>query len=294
VNELLQLTFNGLVSGSIIAIGAVGASLVWGVLRIGNFAHGDYMALGAFTAFAVNVLLGLNLIIAGLAAVAVTASFAVVADRLLLRPMRGKGLTSIFILTVGLAFLIRNGLFIGFGSGARSFAVDQSEVLIIGPLRVSPGQAITVVTTTVTIVFVGWVLSATTLGRSMRAVSENSDLAAVTGVNTDRLETVTWLIAGGLAGLGGVCLGLVQGTFDANVGAYILLLLFTAVVLGGIGSAYGALVGGIVLGLAMEVSTWRGFAGGLDPRYKIVLAFVALIIFLLVRPQGIFGKARLI
>lgn len=294
MDQLLQLIFNGLVAGTIISIGAVGASLVWGVLRIGNFAHGDYMALGAFAAFVLNGLLGLNLLVSALLAMLVTAGFSLLADRLVLRPMRGKALTSIFILTVGLGFVVRNMLFIVFGAGARSFDVDQTEVLVLGPIRASPGQAITITVTGLAIALVGWLLAATDIGRSMRAVAENSDLAAVTGVDTDRLASITWLFAGGLAGLGGVCLGLVQGTFEANMGAYILFLIFTAVVLGGIGSAYGALAGGVVLGLAMEVSTWQGFAGGLDPRYKIVLAFVALILLLLVRPQGIFGKARLL
>jgi neutral amino acid transport system permease protein len=294
LSQLAQLVFNGLVSGTIIAIGAVGASLVWGVLRIGNFAHGDYMAFGAFAAFVVNVNLQQNLVVAAIVGIAMTGAFAVLADRLLLRPMRGGGLTSIFIVTVGLAFVIRNTLFIVFGAGARSFAVNQADVYIVGPIRASPGQTITIVVTTIAILFVGWLLAATKIGRSMRAVAENSDLAAVTGVNTERLAVITWLLAGCLAGLAGVCLGLVQGTFDANFGAYILLLIFTAVVLGGIGSAYGALAGGIVLGLVMEVSTWDGFAGGMDPRYKIVLAFVALILLLLFRPEGIFGKARLL
>jgi branched-subunit amino acid ABC-type transport system permease component len=237
MDQLLQLVFNGLVTGSILAIGAVGASLVWGVLRIGNFAHGDYMALGAFMAFFVNVPLGQPLFVAALAGMLFSGAFALVADRLFLRPMRGKGLTGVFLVTVGLAFVLRNGLFIVFGAGARAFSVDQSVVYVVGSLRMSPGQLITVVFTTVAIGFVAWLLATTDIGRSMRAVSENSDLAAVTGVNTDRLATVTWLLAGCLAGLGGVCLGLVQGTFDASFGAYTLFLVFTAVVLGGIGSA---------------------------------------------------------
>jgi neutral amino acid transport system permease protein len=294
VNQLLQLVFNGLVTGAILAIAAAGASLVWGVLRIGNFAHGDYMALGAFVAWALNGMLGLDLTTAAVAAIVATALFAVIVDRLALRPMRGRGLTSVFIVTVGVSFVIRNTLFIVFGSGARTFSIDQSMVYLVGPLRVAPGQAITVVVTTIAIFALGWLLAYTNIGRSMRAVAENSDLAAVTGVDTDRLASVTWLISGALAGLAGVCLGLVQGTFDANMGAYVLFLLFTAVVLGGIGSAYGALCGGLVLGLVMEVSTWRGFAGGLEPRYKLVLAFGVLIALLLVRPQGIFGKARLL
>jgi neutral amino acid transport system permease protein len=294
VNQLLQLVFNGLVTGAILAIAAAGASLVWGVLRIGNFAHGDYMALGAFVAWTINGMLGLDLTTAAAGAVVITALFSVIVDCLALRPMRGRGLTSLFIVTVGVSFVIRNTLFIVFGSGARTFSIDQSTVYLVGPLRVAPGQAITIVTTAVTIFALGWLLAYTNIGRSMRAVAESSDLAAVTGVDTDRLASLTWLISGALAGLAGVCLGLVQGTFDANMGAYILFLLFTAVILGGIGSAYGALCGGLVLGLVMEVSTWHGFAGGLEPRYKLVLAFVVLIALLLVRPQGIFGKARLL
>ena len=294
MNQLLQLVFNGLVTGAILAIAAAGASLVWGVLRIGNFAHGDYMALGAFAAWALNGMLGLDLAVAAAASIVVTALFSVIVDRLALRPMRSRGLTSVFIVTVGVSFVIRNTLFIVFGSGARTFSIDQSMVYVVSPLRVAPGQAITVVVTAVAIFALGWLLAYTNIGRSMRAVAENSDLAAITGVDTDRLASVTWLISGALAGLAGVCLGLVQGTFDANMGAYVLFLLFTAVVLGGVGSAYGALCGGLVLGLVMEVSTWRGFAGGLEPRYKLVLAFVVLIALLLVRPQGIFGKARLL
>jgi neutral amino acid transport system permease protein len=294
VDQLLQLIFNGLVTGSIFAVGAIGASLVWGVLRIGNFAHGDYMALGAFSAFLVNVLLGQHLFVAALAGVLLTSVFAVIAHQLILRPMRGRGLTSVFIVTVGLAFVMRNTLFLTFGSGARSFAIDQAEVFVVGPIRMSPGQVITIFSALVAVGFVAWLLSSTNIGRSMRAVSENSDLAAVTGVNTDRLATVTWLVTGALAGLAGICMGLVQGTFDASFGAYTLFLIFTAVVLGGIGSAYGALGGGLALGLAMEVSTWDGLAGGLDPRYKLVLAFAALILMLLLRPEGLFGKARLL
>ncbi len=294
MDQLLQLIFNGLVTGAILAIGASSASLVWGVLRIGNFAHGGYMAMGAFAAFVVNVDLGLPLFVAAIAGTLFSGVFAVVADRLFLRPMRGKGLTGVFLVTVGLSFVIRNLLFIIFGSGSRSYNIDQATVYLVGPIRVSPGQAITIAVTVVAVGFLGWLLQSTSIGRSMRAVAENSDLAATSGVNTDRLAMVTWMLTGCLAGLAGFCLGLVQGTFDPSFGAYTLFLVFTAVVLGGIGSAYGALGGGLALGLAMEVSTWQGFAGGVDPRYKFVLAFVALIVLLLLRPQGLFGKARLL
>jgi neutral amino acid transport system permease protein len=283
VNELLQLLFNGVVTGSIIAIGAVGASLVWGVLKIGNFAHGDYMALGAFMAYVVNVWWGLPLLVGGLFAMVVVAGLAITADRVILRRMRGRGLTSVFIITVGIGFLLRNGIALYFGPSAKQYDIDQAQVFLIGPLRVSPGQAMAVVATSLAIAGVGWLLASTSIGRSMRAV-----------VDIGRIETQTWLLSGALAGLAGMTLALVQGTFDSSLGVGVLFIIFTAVVLGGIGSAYGALAGGLVIGLVMEVSTWSGFLGGLDARYKIVLAFLVLIGLLLLRPQGLLGKARLL
>jgi neutral amino acid transport system permease protein len=137
-------------------------------------------------------------------------------------------------------------------------------------------------------------LARTRLGKAMRAVADNRDLAAISGIDVDRIGTYVWLLAGGLAGLGGVMFGVVQGTFDPNLGFQVLFLIFTTVVLGGIGSAYGALAAGMVLGLAMDLSTWSGFFGGLDARFKPVLAFAALILLLLYRPQGLFGKARVL
>jgi len=116
----------------------------------------------------------------------------------------------------------------------------------------------------------------------------------VSGIDVERIGTYVWLLAGALCGIGGIMFAAVQGTFDPNLGAQVLFLVFTTVVLGGIGSAYGALIGGFVLGLAMELSTWDGFFGGLEARFKPVLAFVALIGLLLYRPQGLFGKARVL
>jgi neutral amino acid transport system permease protein len=127
----------------------------------------------------------------------------------------------------------------------------------------------------------------------MRAVSDDTVLASITGINVNRIVLATWILAGLLAGLAGMLLGLIQSTFDANSGFALLLPIFAAVILGGIGSAYGALAGGLALGLAMEVSTWQSLpAGGVDPTYKIVVAFVLLVGALLLRPYGLFGRAR--
>ena len=128
----------------------------------------------------------------------------------------------------------------------------------------------------------------------MRAVADNRDLAAVAGIDVERIAVYVWVMAGTLAGLAGLMLGLEQGSFDPNLGLGPLFLIFTAVVLGGIGSAFGALFAGLALGLAMELSTWDGLFGGLDAKYKPVLAFAVLILLLLYRPQGLFGRARVL
>jgi neutral amino acid transport system permease protein len=292
--RLAQLFVNGVITGSILALAAVGATLIFGIQRIANFAHGDFLTIGAYAAFAVNVVFGQNLLVAALGAMGAVALFGVAAHFGLFRPLRGRGTVAIALVSVGLGLLIRNVIFIVAGSQTRQFNVDQSAVITIGVVRLSPGQAAAVATALVVSPLVALFLARTRLGKQMRAVADNRDLASVAGIDVERIGVAVWVLAGGLAGLAGVMLGLSQGVFDPNMGLGPLFLIFTAVVLGGIGSAYGALVAGLVLGLAMELSTWDVLFGGLDSKYKPVLAFVALILLLLYRPQGLFGQARVL
>ncbi|MCD6030292.1 MAG: inner-rane translocator [Thermomicrobiales bacterium] len=292
--RLAQLLVNGVITGSILALAAVGATLIFGIQRIANFAHGDFLTIGAYVAFFVNVALGQNLLVAALSAMAAVALFGVAAHYALFRPMRGRGTVAIALVSVGLGLLIRNVIFIVAGSQTRQFDVDQAAVIMVGDVRLSPGQAAAAATALVVSPLVALFLARTRLGKQMRAVADNRDLASVAGIDVERIGVAVWVLAGGLAGLAGVMLGLSQGVFDPNMGLGPLFLIFTAVVLGGIGSAYGALVAGLVLGLAMELSTWDLLFGGLDAKYKPVLAFVVLILLLLYRPQGLFGQARVL
>jgi branched-subunit amino acid ABC-type transport system permease component len=292
MDQLLQLIVNGLITGSILAIGAIGITLVFGILDIGNFAHGEYLTIGMYAAWVVNVELGLPFVVAIVAAVVVSGLIGVALDMGVLRSFRDKGPGALLIVTLGLSLIIRNTLLFIFGPSPKSFDVDVTSVYVIGSVRISFPQLLAIVVTIGVVIFTAWLLGRTRTGKSMRAMADDRELAGVAGVNMHRTRRSTWLISSGLAGLGGVLVGLTQGAFNPETG-WNLLLLFTAAILGGLRSAYGTLAGGLILGLSMEVSTWDGFfGGGLDSIYKPVLAFVVLIALLMLRPQGLFGKAQ--
>ena len=292
----LQLFVNGLVTGSVIAIAAVGVSLVYGILRLVNFAYGDMMTFGAYAAYLANVTFGLPLAVAAGLAMLATAALSLGLDFVLWRPLRARraGFMSLFLASIGLALVLRQAILLIAGPQPRAYDVDPYKVYVIGSVRLSGAQMVAIVAAAVAISAVGLFLARTSTGRVMRALADDRALAAVSGIDVGRVIAATWVLSGLLAGLAGVLAGLVQSTFDPNFGFQLLLPIFAAVVLGGIGSAYGALAGGLVLGMAMELSTWEDLAGGVDPVYKPVVAFVVLIGALLLRPQGLFGRARVV
>src|SRR3954451_25348753 len=292
----LQLLANGLVTGSVIAIAAVGVSVVYWILRLVNFAYGDFMAFGALATYAFNVMLGVPLVAATALGMLATAVLALLLDGVLWRPLRARraGFMSLFLVSIGLALVLRQALLLAYGPQPQTYRVDQFKVHVLGSVRLSQAQFITILTAAAVIVAIGLFLARTTLGRTMRALADDRTLAAVAGVDVGRAIAFTWILSGLLAGIAGVLAGLAQSTFDPNFGFTLLLPIFAAVVLGGIGSAYGALAGGLTLGLAMELSTWTPFFGGVDPVYKPVVAFVVLAAALMIRPQGLFGQARVV
>lgn len=291
-----QLLANGIVTGSVIAIAAVGVTLIYGILRLVNFAYGDFMAFGALTAYAFNGPLGLGMLVATLFGMLATAALSLGLDFVLWRPLRARraGFMSLFLASIGLALVLRQILLLAYGPQPQTFRVDQYSVYVIGSVRLSQPQVITIIAATAVIIAVGVFLSRSTIGRTMRALADDRALAAIAGINVGRVIAYTWILSGLLAGLAGVLAGLIQTSFDPNFGFSLLLPIFAAVVLGGIGSAYGALAGGLVLGIAMEISTWPELLGGVEPVYKPVVAFTVLIVALMVRPQGLFGRARIV
>ena len=283
-----QTTINGLVSGSYFALGAVGLTLVYGILKLVNFAHGDFLTFGAYMAFLANVTLGWPVVAAVAFGVAATAVLGIGLEVALWRPMRAKGagMLQLLLMTLGLAFLLRNGIQFVAGTQLRSLNVNVTSAIAFGSFRIGRTELIVVVVGFAVLLLVAAMLKYTLLGKQMRALSDNFDLAETTGVDTNRIVLVTWVFAGGLAGLAGVLYAASIGSMTPNIGFDLLLSLFAAVIVGGIGNAYGALAGGILLGVVQEWSTLF-FAA----RWKLAVGFVILILVLIVRPQGLFGQA---
>lgn len=290
MTEFLQTTIDGLSIGSIYALAAIGLTLVYGILKLVNFAHGDFMTLGAYVAFAVSVSAGWPIWLGVLAAFVSVALLGLGTEYAVWRPMRrrGAGMLQLLLLSLGLAFVIRYMIQFHWTGALRQLDVDPTRAFNPGDLTISYVQLVVIIGAGVILALVAILLKTTTLGKSMRALADNFDLAEVSGINTGRVIAVTWLLAGGLAGLAGVAAAIYQSLLTPNTGFVLLLSVFAAVIVGGIGNAYGALVGGLLIGLAQEWST----IGGLVPvEYKETVSFAILILALMVRPQGIFGQA---
>ncbi len=285
-----QRTLNGLVSGSYFALGAIGLTLVYGILKLVNFAHGDMLTFGAYVAFLFNVTIGVPLVLALLMAIVVTAALGVFLELVMWRPMRRRkaGMLQLLLMTLGLAFVLRNVIQLVAGTQPKALDVNVTESISFLGLTIGRTELVVVVVGVTVVVAVALMLRLTSLGRQMRALADNFDLAETTGIDTNRAVVLTWVLSAGLAGLAGVLYVAAVGRLSPNTGFFLLLPLFAAVVLGGIGNAYGALAGGLVIGLTQEWATLVLH----EDQWKVAVSFIVLILVLLIRPEGIFGKER--
>jgi neutral amino acid transport system permease protein len=284
-----QRSVNGLVAGSYFALGAIGLTLVYGILKLVNFAHGDMLTFGAYVAFLFDVTFDLPLVLALLAGVIATAALGVAQELTMWRPMRRKraGTLQLLLMSLGLAFLLRYAIQFVAGTEPRTLDTNVTSSIDFLGLSIGETELIVLVVAFVVLVSVATMLRVTSLGRQMRALADNFDLAETTGIDTGRVVLRTWVLAGALAGLAGVLVVASTGSLTPNTGFFLLLPLFAAVVLGGIGNAYGALAGGLVIGLTQEWSTLI-----IDSQWKVAVSFLVLIFVLMVRPEGIFGRER--
>ncbi len=295
----------GIIVGSIIALGAMGLTLIFGVLGIGDFAHGDKMGWGMFLAFFVVSSEGANLGFAGgrfgslsfgwglvvglLVAMVGVAALSVIMERLVYRRLRvaGGGFFIFAIASLGMSIMLRAAIQLIWGpSNFRYTPGIHPAVEILGGIRVKPDQFFIVGVTVLAAILLYWLLYRTRFGKAMRATSDNPGLAEASGIDTDRIRRGTWIVGGMLAALAGVMLGL-QAEVRFDAGFRLLLPLFAAMILGGIGNPWGALIGGLTVGIAQEVST-QWISTGLKPG----IPFVIVIAVLLLRPRGMFGQSR--
>jgi branched-chain amino acid transport system permease protein len=283
----VQLLVEGLRFGLLIAMAAVGLSLIFGTTGLTNFAHGELVTIGAIAAWFINVRGGVPLIPAALIAMVIGAGIGALNELAIWRPLRrrGTGLVAALVISIGLSLLLRYLYQIIFGGGSEAYADYRGQRAVdYGAFTMTNADLASIVIALVVLLLVAVMLQRTKIGKAMRAVADNRDLAASSGINVNRVILVVWMMGGALAALGGVLLGL-SDEVQWDMGFRLLLLMFAGVTLGGLGTAYGALVGSIVVGVFVQMSTLV-----IPNDVKYVGGLLLLIVILIVRPQGILGS----
>ena len=279
----LQLIINGIAVGSILALAAIGLTLTYGILKLSNFAHGDFMTLGAYFTWLAN-LGGINIWLSMILGAVGTIIAMLIAEFLLWKPMRERRAsdTTLIIISIGLALFIRNGILLIYGGSNQLYQLPVVPAMQFGDLRIAQYRVIVVGLAIAAIVALHIILQNTKIGKAMRAVADNIDLARVSGINVERVVIWTWVITGTLAAFAGGMYGLIA-VVRPNMGWFLILPMFASVILGGIGNPYGAIAGAFIIGIAQELSVPL-----LGSEYKLGVALAIMIVILLVRPQGIF------
>jgi len=273
------------------------------ILKFANFAHGDVMAMGAFLAFAFLTLFralgfpsspfhplsfGLPLLLSFILCMIATGGIAVVIDKVLYKKLRTTGSIILLIASVGVAFILRNAIQFIWGPDPRYY-IKKIQVAVRIPalgIRIKPDEVFIIIVAACLVIFLHFFLTRTRMGKAMRATSDNMALAQVSGIDTESVIMWTWLIGSALAAAGGVLTGIENKFITPNLGWDMLLPIFAAVILGGIGSPYGAMLGGMVIGLSGELST-----AFISTSYKPAVAFIIMVVMLLIKPRGLLGES---
>jgi neutral amino acid transport system permease protein len=290
LDRISNLVAEGVKFGLMIALAALGLSVVFGVTGLVNFAHGELLAFGGLVTFWLERGYGpfpeMPLIVAALLAMVFTGLFAASWELAIFGPVRRRksGEIAAMVISIGLALIIRH-LYLIFAGSRPTFYLDYrlQSTFRVGPVALTPKAWTTIIVATIVLLAVGWALRNTRVGTATRAVSVNRDLAESSGIDVRKVVLTTWIVGGALAGLSGALFGLAESV-RWDMGNDVLLLVFAAVVLGGLGTAYGAMLGGLVVGIVTQLSTYW-----FPTDLKLMFALVVLIGVLLVRPMGILG-----
>lgn len=287
LDQVLERLFNGLNFGLLLALAAIGLSLVFGTTGLSNFAHAELVTFGGLMALLFGTVFGLPIWLAIPIALILSAGLGYVNDAALWKPLRrrGMGLIPMMIVSIGLSLAVRYLYQMFVGGDTQQLPGATDTTLSIGLFGLTWTDVASMGISVVVLLGVGYFLLRTRIGKATRAVSDNPSLAAASGIDVDRVIRIVWVMAGGLAGLSGILWAYFRPGVSWDMGFQILLLTFAAVTLGGLGTAFGALIGALIVGMLVELSTLI-----IPSDMKYVGALVILILVLLVRPQGILGR----
>jgi len=280
----------GLVLGSIYALGAIGISLTFGILRFANFAHGEIMTLGAYITLSLIWITGWHPIALLPIAMALTSVVVLGIDRVFYKPFRNSPVIILVIASFGMMLMVRSVTQFSWGVQLQSVSPGiQYPYVFFDSLRISPKHILIFIFALAIMAAVHWLLSSTKIGKAMRAMSDSPELARLTGIDTEMVIRATWIVGACTAAAAGVFLA-IDSHVDTMMGFFILLPVFASAVLGGIGRPYGAMVGGLIIGVAEELSTypWIGDEPLISPGYKAGVSFAIMVGMLIWRPSGLF------
>lgn len=288
--RVIRLAIDGLRFGLVIAVAGVGLSMIFGVTGLTNFAHGELVTLGAVFTWILNATFGLPLVAAALLAIVAGVGVGWLNNAGLWRPLRKRrvGLIPALVVSIGLAIALRYLILMLFGDRTEALpGYSPSAQRQWGPIAITDINMIVIAISLVVLIALAVMLQKTRIGKAMRAVADNKDLASSSGINVERVITYVWCLGGGLAALGGILLAVSElgGRVQWEMGFKLLLLMFAGITLGGLGTAYGALIGCVIVGLLVQLSTLF-----INPDLKYVGGLLILIFILIVRPQGILGS----
>ena len=286
MTQFLQQMINGLSLGSIYALVALGYTMVYGIIKLINFAHGDIYMLGAYIGFIVTTKLGLGFVPALLIAMAGCALIGMTIERIAYKPLRHATRITALITAIGVSYFLEAGTQRVMGAGVQTFPnVFNNETLMIGSLRLSTQQIVIFAVTVVLMVVLQFLVNKTKIGRAMRAVSVDADAARLMGVNVDATISFTFAIGSALAGAAGVLVGLYYNSINPLMGMLPGIKAFIAAVFGGIGIIPGAMLGGFFIGIVETMVA--GYGSSL---WKDAVVYIILILILIIKPAGLFGK----
>ncbi len=287
MDQLFQHLLNGLLLGATYSLLGVGLTLVFGLMNVVNFAHGEFYTLGAYAVFAALVGASINFFLALPLAVVAGAAAGALCERCLLRPLRGESIDTVMLVMIGVWIAMQNAELLGWGGVAKSVRTPfPSRPLALGPVSVSPLRLFVFAVSGLLILGAHLLLARTKLGRAMRATFQDRETAELMGVSVERIHTVTFALGAGLAAAAGALLGPVFLLYP-SMGDLAALKAFSVVILGGLGNFGGAALGGLVLGVAEELG-----AGYVSSGYRDAVGFVIMVAVLLLRPSGLFAKAE--